>query len=272
MFIDIAMTRKLESVEEMGGAGFAETLGKRRPEIGCVVEKIAGGHAAFAGVGSPVSHILGAGLGGEVTKDEFDRIEDFYFSRGSGVEVVAAPLADRSLMQHLRERGYTHSEWNSVLFQPLSEVPRAPDPPAALEIRAVRPEELDAWAHLLARCFAEDAEGIAMLADLFQTTASVPDAFALIALWEGKPAGGAGGMVVRQHNVAGLYGAGTLPEFRNRGIQTALLHHRMRLAQGAGCEMAVVIAVPGTISERNAIRCGFRLAYTKAAFQRPRPA
>ena len=61
-----------------------------------------------------------------------------------------------------------------------------------------------------------------------------------------------------------LFGAGTLPEFRRRGIQTALLGVRMHYAAQAGCEIAVIVTQGGTTSQRNAERLGFRLAYSKA--------
>ena len=61
-----------------------------------------------------------------------------------------------------------------------------------------------------------------------------------------------------------LFGAGTLPDFRARGIQTALLGLRMKLAAQAGCELAVIVTQGGTTSQRNAERLGFRVAYSKA--------
>ena len=60
-----------------------------------------------------------------------------------------------------------------------------------------------------------------------------------------------------------MFGAGTLPAFRRRGIQTALLRTRMKAAAEAGCELAVVVTRGGTISERNCVRLEFRIAYSK---------
>lgn len=269
MFIDTAFARRLEAVEEAGSVRFAETLGKQRAELGCAVETIAGGHAAFAGIGSPLSHALSLGLDGPVTAQDVDRLEEFYFSRDSFVEVVAAPYADPSLMAELGKRPYRLSEWNNVYYRAAER--GAPTPDARLEIRTIRPGEGRLWAELVGRCFATDAANLQMLVELFAVIVEVPDAFALMALWEGKPAGGAAGMLVREHGVAGLYGAGTLPEFRNRGIQSALLQYRLGLVADAGCEYAVIVTLPGTASERNVVRAGFRLAYTKAAFQRALP-
>ena len=41
-------------------------------------------------------------------------------------------------------------------------------------------------------------------------------------------------------------GAATIPELRRRGLQTALLHERMRYAFEHGCDLAMVGAAPGS--------------------------
>lgn len=71
------------------------------------------------------------------------------------------------------------------------------------------------------------------------------------------------GVVIRQHKVFALCGAGTLTEYRGHGLQTALLRVRMAAAAMAGCEYAVVVTQGGTTSQRNAERLGFRVAYSK---------
>ncbi|HEU5100722.1 MAG TPA: GNAT family N-acetyltransferase, partial [Roseiflexaceae bacterium] len=78
---------------------------------------------------------------------------------------------------------------------------------------------------------------------------------------DGQPAGG-GGMYVHER-VAELGGASTRPAFRRRGVQRALIDARLRAAYEQGCDLAMVITSPGTDSQRNVERAGFRLAYTK---------
>ena len=63
--------------------------------------------------------------------------------------------------------------------------------------------------------------------------------------------------------VASFGGAGTLPEFRNRGVQRALLLARIALAAESGCDLAMVCTEPGSDSQRNAAHHGFRVAYTR---------
>ena len=82
----------------------------------------------------------------------------------------------------------------------------------------------------------------------------------------GKIAGGA--TLALRGRIAGLFGASTLSQFRNRGVQTALLHARLQRAAEQGCELAMSIALPGSASQRNITRRGFRTLYTRVKFER----
>ena len=80
---------------------------------------------------------------------------------------------------------------------------------------------------------------------------------------DGKMVGAASGLMLPEHRMAAFFGACTAPEFRGRRIQSAFLQERLRLAQQAGFDLAVTLTMPGTTSQRNAERAGFRVAYTK---------
>jgi hypothetical protein len=71
------------------------------------------------------------------------------------------------------------------------------------------------------------------------------------------------------HNgVALLAGACTIPEARRQGAQLALLHARLTFAARLGVDLAMVVTAPGSASQRNAERQGFRPVYTRAKWQR----
>jgi ribosomal protein S18 acetylase RimI-like enzyme len=71
--------------------------------------------------------------------------------------------------------------------------------------------------------------------------------------------------------VAQLCGSATLPAWRRRGIQNALLARRLADAARAGCDLAVVTTQPGSKSQQNAQRQGFALLYTRAHLVKPAP-
>jgi GNAT superfamily N-acetyltransferase len=83
-----------------------------------------------------------------------------------------------------------------------------------------------------------------------------------LALIDGKAVGGASLRICG--GIAQLAGAATLPTYRRRGVQTALLNARLRDALAAGCDIAVVTTQPGSKSQENVQRRGFALLYTRA--------
>jgi GNAT superfamily N-acetyltransferase len=84
---------------------------------------------------------------------------------------------------------------------------------------------------------------------------------------DGQPAGG--GTLSIRAGVAGLFGASTLPAYRNRGVQTALLNARLARAAELGCNLAACLAQPGSSSQRNVARQGFQTLYTRLKFEKP---
>jgi len=65
-----------------------------------------------------------------------------------------------------------------------------------------------------------------------------------------------------------MCGAATLPAYRRRGVQSALLASRLALARELGCDLAVVTTQPGSKSQGNVQRLGFELAYSRAILVR----
>ena len=71
------------------------------------------------------------------------------------------------------------------------------------------------------------------------------------------------GSVQVADGIAWLGGAATIPGARGQGVQTALLHHRLRFASSLGCAMAAATARPLTTSARNLARSGMTLVDTQ---------
>ena len=75
------------------------------------------------------------------------------------------------------------------------------------------------------------------------------------------------GSVFLGEGVALLAGASTVPAGRRQGAQTALVAARLHYAAAQGCTLATMGAHPGSQSQRNAERHGFRVAYTRTKWQ-----
>jgi GNAT superfamily N-acetyltransferase len=72
-----------------------------------------------------------------------------------------------------------------------------------------------------------------------------------------------GGSLIIHGGLALIAGDGTLPAFRNQGVQSALLRARLDQARQAGCDLAVICTNPGSGSQRNSERQGFTVAYAR---------
>ena len=79
----------------------------------------------------------------------------------------------------------------------------------------------------------------------------------------------ASGAMSLSGGIALLAGASTIPSGRRQGAQLALLEARLRHAAAQGCDLAMMCALPGSASQRNAERQGFRIAYTRIKWRLP---
>jgi GNAT superfamily N-acetyltransferase len=267
-FVDKRLARRFESAEEMPQVEYARTYQKIRPEIGAAEEEICGGHMIFAGLNSPIGRAVGMGFSGPVTAEDLDRLESFYRVRKAPAQVDYCPLSDVSLLELTRARNYGIAELNNLHFLPLSDL--APFTPlTGISIRRGAREDALALSDIVTRSFFEKGDAPEGFRDLITPMFEFPGAITYAVTVDGALAAAAAGLVIPEHRIFALFGAGTLPPYRGRGIQTALLRTRMQAARDAGCEYAVVVTQGGTTSERNCLRLGFRTAYSKATLIKP---
>ena len=250
-FVDQALARRLESAEEMPQVQYAHLYQKLKPEIGAAVEPICGGHMIFAGLNSPIGRTVGMGFDGSATAADLDRMEQFYRSHGAPSQIDVCPLTDPPLFEMLKQRGYGMAELNNVLFRKLDGEDQPATPAGAHNSPGASPGSrgvcCDRGAQLLSewRC----PEGFAeMIAPIYQCEGGI----LFTAEVNGEPVACGAGLIIPERRIVALFGAGTLPQFRRRGLQTALLRRRMEVARKAGCEYAVIVTLGGTTSMRNA--------------------
>ena len=269
-FVDRTLARRLESAEEMPQVHHAEWCQKNQPKVGAAVEEISGGHMIFAGLGSPIGRAVGIGFAAPVTAAEMDRLEHFYYYRKAPSQVDYCPLSDPSLLELTKERGYGIAELNNVLVRKLDPTEKF-SVRSGFTIRAGKPNEALAFSSILRRSFFPEGgepEGFdEMLSPMF----AFPGSLTFVAEIDGQLVATGAGLIIPEHKIVGLYGAGTLNEYRGRGLQTAMLERRMQAAAEAGCEYAVIVTLGGTTSQRNAERLGFRVAYSKATLLKQQP-
>jgi GNAT superfamily N-acetyltransferase len=262
-FADPALARRLETTDALAGVEFARSWARLNAFTGDVSLPVAGGLASFAGIDSPVTQAFGLGLNGPVSKADLARMEEFYRAHRSAVNIETCPLADPSLLKLLNERAYRPIEYSNVFVREFSagDSRKWPDPASKVRVRRPAVDEAESYSLVVAKSFFENTEISPEFLGIFTSCFHASGAFFFIAEVDGVPAGG--GMMSIHQDVASLGGTGILPEFRNRGAQTALLSARLALAAESGCDLAMVATNPGSGSQRNVERLGFRVVYTR---------
>jgi GNAT superfamily N-acetyltransferase len=265
-FADIELARRLETTDALAGVEFARSWARLNSFTGEAFLPVAGGYAGFGGVDSPVTQAFGLGLDGPVTEADMAAMEEFYRTHGAPVNIETCPLADPSLLKLLNEREYRPFEYSNVFVRELTEDDSRvwPDPASSVLVRSPAEDEAEGYSLLVMKSFFGDADIPPRFLDVFVSCFYAKGAYFFQADVDGVPAGG--GMMSIHQGVASLGGAGTLPEFRNRGVQRALLLARLAQAARLGCDLAMVATGPGSGSQRNVERLGFRVVYTRTKF------
>lgn len=269
----LALARRIELCGAWRSKRYTEAYQRLHAEAHCAELAVAGGTAFFIKPGSPVNGAQGLGMAGPVSAQDIDALEDFFHSRGAAASIAICPLADETLVEQVRERGYRLSHFLSVLA---CQLPREYQPapvPAGIQVRAAGADEADQWLLTVAQGFegnsTPSAEGLDILGPNFYAEDSLPF-LAWIADGAGlQPAGGGGLYLAPAQRAFELGGASTRAEYRRRGAQRGLIEARMAEALRRGCDLASVKTEPGSDSERNLRRAGFSLAYTKVVMQLP---
>jgi GNAT superfamily N-acetyltransferase len=264
IFSDLALAQRLERAEGFACAQYAQTRRRLHPESNADWMECGGAYAVFDGVSSPCTQTFCLGIFEELTEETLDTVEAFFLKHEAPVMHEVSPFAGVGALDLLCRRGYRPIELSSVVYQPV----RQPAAPAAsgVTVRLAAPEETELWARIGARGWAHDhPELTEFLTEFGVLTAGREQTACFLGEVDGVP--GAAGVLTVHEGVALFAGSSTVPELRRRGLQTALLHERMRYAFEQGCDLATMAALPGSESQRNAERRGFQIAYTRTKWQ-----
>jgi hypothetical protein len=269
LFCDTALAERIERAEAHLVAGACQAARARLADAAGFVIPVAGGVASFAEEDSPFNKVAGLGFGGVPSAAVLDEVERAFAACGAPVQVELANLADPAIGALLTERGYRLASFENVLGRGLT-VESEPVMPPGVEVRRIGDGELDAWLEVVVEAFMHpDTEGLPQheefpreaLERAERDLATAPGVVCYLALLDGVIAGGAS---MRMAEGVAQFGAATLPAYRRRGVQTALLSARVADAAAAGCDIAVVTTQPGSKSQQNVQRRRFDLLYTRA--------
>jgi hypothetical protein len=299
IYSDRLLSQKLERTEARANADFVETRARLDPASGAMWIEVGGAYAMFDGVESPCTQTFGLGLFDSITDAELERLEEFYREREAPVFHEVSPLADPSLLPLLTERGYRPIELTSVMYRELDfRVPAVSSTPAAsrslgydensppvlggvaaasadgvvpserIKTRVINESEAELWAATSAAGWASEMEGLAdFMLGFGRISARCQGAYPFLAELDGSAI--STGMLFIYDDVCVLAGASTVPEGRNQGAQSSLLADRLSFAAERGCKLAIMGALPGSQSQKNAEKNGFNIAYTRTKWHLP---
>jgi hypothetical protein len=264
--VDRALARRLERAEAMANAASVDARRALQPEVGAQWIEVAGVYAMFDGPDSPLTQTFGLGLFESFLAPELDRVEAFFAERGAPTSHEVSSFAASETLGLLGARGYAPIEASTVLVRPTSATPDDAGS-RGITVRAIDETEAPLWCRIAGQGWGgESPELGAFVESIGAVMARARGVTCFLAELDREPV--AAGALSITNGIALLTGAATIPAARRRGAQLALLHARLAFAAERGIGLAMVVTQPGSASQRNAVRRGFRPAYTRAKWQR----
>ena len=225
--------------------------------------------------GTPwICKAVGVDLDGALKDDDVARIVEYFHSRGAAPALELTGYSREATFAAAARAGFALAEVEHVL----SRVPADLDVPLPDGIRI---ERLDAADPAAMRRHAEivcsgfpppDGRVPEPVLESALRSQRHPNTMGFFACLDDGTRVAASGMEVATLDpgsgdgparVLALWGTTVLPAYRRRGIQQALIAHRLRVGRERGCEVAVIESRPGISTERNAARLGFGLTYVR---------
>jgi len=265
----LALAQRVERME----IDFCAALARVGQPGGGSMLDVGGGRAVCSAPGAPMNKVLGLGLGRHVTDEELDEMEMFYDERQTPIQIELCPLATPDLPSRLSTRGYLLKGFENELACTLP-VSVSLDQELRVDVIAGEGGDTEDWLRVTSEGFATPDSETSTMAPPVETLRSItgimrrfvhPEIVRYLAWVDGAPAGAAGSTIAG--GVLGIFGTATVPAFRRRGAQAAVVAAALRAAQGRA-DLAIATTEPGSISQRTFERFGFQVLYTRAILVR----
>jgi GNAT superfamily N-acetyltransferase len=207
------------------------------------------------------NRVVGVGLEQPATEDGIERITAAFAEAGVPrffIQVSPAAAPD-DLAERLLERGFVHYNSWVRLYRSLEAIP---EPRADVDIRPLDAAHATDFGALVALAFGwPDALGTIAAQALGR-----PGWHHFAAFVDGTLAGT--GVLFTGRDLAWITFGTTHPDYRNRGIQKALIIHRMEVARTRGCRTVIVETAEqkpdrASPSYLNMIKLGFEVGYVR---------
>lgn len=260
------MVARAEAAEANMLLGLTAIEGRVRERMGIAGRRIGGGIALSASKDPSGfwSKAQGFGITEPLTADVVGEVVDYY--RSEGTASANFHLLDELLPKDWPEIAakYGLTKGHSLLKLQRDNRPVAPAP-TTLRIGTVADADTAAWAAVQIEAFEfDDPDG--RMAEMLASFKAVDGATGYAA-WDGDRLVATGALLV-DGDACELVSAATLPPYRGRGAQSALVSRRAQDAVAAGCQWMFVETGKPAPGERNQSlenlqRAGFQVIYER---------
>ena len=217
------------------------------------------------GPGRYVNRAVGVTID-DIGAAEADRLEAWFRQRELAPMVEVSAWASSTTVTTLAQRHYVPA-WFRAMFVMPCRTDALPNVAGVSVVPVGSDDEAATWREVLAAGFdVTDPTARAVSDEMAHADRAVTSGQQFLALIDGRAAGC--GSVVMADGVAWLGAGATLPEFRRRGVQAAMVRHRVAYAEAASCDLAAATAVPDGASARNLSRLGFALVQHQLVLER----
>ena len=263
--VDLPLARRLERAEGLANAAYVDARRDVQPEVGAEWIETSGTLAMFDGPASPITQTFGLGLDQSFTAASLDQIEQFFTARSAPTAHEICSFVSPMALNLVSARGYSPIEASIVLVRPTA-LP-LPAGSSRVTVHEIGENETPVWARTAGLGWgSESAELAAVVEGFGAVIGRARNSQCFLAELDGAPV--AAGALNVSNGIALFAGASTVPAARRQGAQQALLQARLAFAAARDIALAMVVTAPGSASQRNAERQGFRPVYARSKWQR----
>lgn len=205
-----------------------------------------------------------------LNEDDLPYIEDilhFYENLTINFRIEMTPINNSDkLFRALHEKGFYQSSFHASFLGEASEINKHVNRMNDIDVRPLKKDEFNIFASIYVNAFGLQSliqNGIKQNNEVLY---DVPGWEFYMAYVQEVPVGIA--VLFIQDEIATLAAGATLPHFRGKGVQSALLYKRIQVAIKKGAKYIASEAAFGSVSHRNMEQTGLKLAYTKAIWNR----
>jgi GNAT superfamily N-acetyltransferase len=261
--VDLRLVQRLEATSAIASLDLIRGIQSLDPSTAADGRAFGAGALIAMGAGRYVNRAIGVTTA-ELSAADVDAIEQYFVERDLPSMIELSSWAPNATLAELAQRDYVPKWFRSVYA--LTPTLTFATSRAGLRIESVGDEDEGRWLDVFARGFeAEEGEVRVANDEIGRASRIAPNAHTFLAFIDDDVVGC--GSVQFVDGIAWLGGAATIPEFRQRGVQAALVAHRLGVAAEAGCELAAVSALSNGPSARNIVRLGFQHVHTQVVVE-----